>query len=72
MPLMPAPSSTAAMLPPIQLPWPFQSVLAGPPNCAAQSASDADGVKKVLQIGGSSVPVKSTTALTLGASSECV
>jgi hypothetical protein len=56
------------------LPWPFQSVFAGPPKMAAHSASDLllGAATKVLQIGGSSVPVKSTTALTLGASSEWV
>ena len=31
MPLMPVPLSAAAMLPPIQLPCPFQSPSAGPP-----------------------------------------
>ena len=41
---------------------------------AAQSASDLllGAATKVLQIGGSSVVVKSTTPVTLGASSEWV
>ena len=34
MPLVPVPLRAAAMLPPIQDPWPFQSVVAGPPNWA--------------------------------------
>jgi hypothetical protein len=40
MPLVPVPFSAAAMLPPIQEPCPFQSVLTGPPNWAARSSSD--------------------------------
>src|SRR5215204_3579018 len=39
-PLMPLPSSAAAMRPPIQLPWPCQSVSAGPPNSLARSSSE--------------------------------
>jgi hypothetical protein len=42
-------------------------VVAGPPNSAARSSSETP--KRVLQIGGSSIPVKSITRLTLGASS---
>src|SRR5207247_1770620 len=59
MPLMPWPSSAAAILPPIQEPWPFQSVVSGPPNSSASSLSLVP--KNVLQIGGSSVTVKSIT-----------
>src|SRR5438445_282195 len=70
MPFIPCPSSAAAISPPIQDPCPFQSVVGGPPNWAARSASDFP--KNVLQRGGLSPFVKSTTALTLGASSECV
>jgi hypothetical protein len=67
-PLMPVPLRAAAMRPPIQEPWPFQSVVTGPPNSAARSSSETP--KAYLQIpGGSSRPVKSTTCLTLGASS---
>ena len=58
------------MRPPIQDPCPFQSVVTGPPNSAARSSSLTP--KLVLQMGGSSMPVKSTTAFTLGASSAWV
>ncbi len=36
------------MRPPIQDPWPFQSVVAGPPNSAASSSSETP--KRVLQM----------------------
>ena len=67
---MPVPLSSAAMRPPIQEPWPFQSVFSGPPVSAARSASEAP--KRVLQMGGSSRPVKSITRLTLLRSSRWV
>jgi hypothetical protein len=51
MPLVPVPLRAAAMLPPIQEPCPFQSVVAGPPNWAARSSSDWPN--RVLQIGSS-------------------
>jgi len=58
------------MLPPIQEPWPYQSVSAGPPNWAARSSSDTPN--RVLHSGGSSRSVRSTTRVTLGASSAWV
>jgi hypothetical protein len=70
MPLVPVPFSAAAMLPPIQEPCPFQSVVTGPPNSAARSSSEIP--KTLLQTGGSSRPVKSITALTLERSSTWV
>jgi len=58
------------MLPPIQDPCPYQSVSAGPPNRAARSSSDCPNSD--LHSGGSSNAVRSTTCLTLGASSAWV
>jgi hypothetical protein len=40
-PLMPVPLRAAAMRPPIQDPWPFQSVFSGPPNWAARTVMTA-------------------------------
>src|SRR5258708_9437186 len=78
-PLTPWPSNAPAMLPPIHEPWPFQSVFSGPPNLAAMSASPRPGDlpvngfrKNVLQIGGFSLTVRSTTLEIRGASSLCV
>jgi hypothetical protein len=71
MPLVPVPFRAAAMLPPIQEPWPFQSPFAGPPNSAARSSSDTPN--SVLQIGSApSSTVRSITWTTLEASSAWV
>jgi hypothetical protein len=71
MPLVPVPFRAAAMLPPIQEPCPFQSVVAGPPSWAARSWSDRPN--RVLQIGSSpSRTVRSITWTTLEASSAWV
>ena len=43
-PLTPLPSRAAAMLPPIQEPWPYQSVSAGPPNWAARPSKCLSGL----------------------------
>src|SRR4029450_3949816 len=64
MPLTPLPSRAAAMLPPIQDPWPYQSVSAGPPNWAARSSSDTPN--RVSQSGGASGGGGATSRAALG------
>jgi hypothetical protein len=72
-PLMPVPSRAAAMRPPIQEPWPFQSVVTGPPNSAARSSSEtpehgpADG--RVLQAGEVDHPLHLGGQLAVGGTS---